>query len=198
MNLGDVLFATDFSTASGRRAGIAANGLAHNSGEAGFTSFTWSPYLSTQATLAGSVEDGSSPRLTRGCAWKPPSRLAAWRIRIICYARDKRIGLIVLGTHGRTGVSHALLGSVAGSAVRPAPCPVLTVPATAGEAGNLVPAAELTAAHRCIVCVSPTEDLICETCRTRIRAEALEQKRRPCDGPGREENVMYEHVLIPT
>ena len=35
-----------------------------------------------------------------------------------------------------------------------------------------------------IVCVSPTEDLICETCRTRIRADALEQKRRE-ERPGR-------------
>ena len=39
----------------------------------------------------------------------------------------KRIGLIVLETHGRTGVSHALLGSVAESVVRLAPCPVFTI-----------------------------------------------------------------------
>jgi nucleotide-binding universal stress UspA family protein len=58
--------------------------------------------------------------------------------QITCYARDKRIGLIVLGTHGRTGVSHALLGCVAESVVRLAPCPVLTIPATAGEAGNVI------------------------------------------------------------
>ena len=35
--------------------------------------------------------------------------------------------LIVMGTHGRAGVSHALLGSVAERVVRKAPCPVLTV-----------------------------------------------------------------------
>ena len=35
--------------------------------------------------------------------------------------------LIVMGTHGRRGVSRALLGSVAESVVRSAPCPVLTV-----------------------------------------------------------------------
>jgi universal stress protein A len=35
--------------------------------------------------------------------------------------------LLVLGTHGRTGFSHALLGSVAEKVVRRAPCPVLTV-----------------------------------------------------------------------
>jgi universal stress protein A len=35
--------------------------------------------------------------------------------------------LLVLGTHGRTGLSHALLGSVAEKVVRRSPCPVLTV-----------------------------------------------------------------------
>jgi len=31
--------------------------------------------------------------------------------------------------------------------------------------------------RRCAVCAGETEDLICETCRARIRGEALEQKR---------------------
>jgi len=39
------------------------------------------------------------------------------------------VGLIVLGTHGRTGLTRALLGSVAEGVVRLAPCPELTVPA---------------------------------------------------------------------
>lgn len=41
----------------------------------------------------------------------------------------KEIGadLIVIGTHGRTGLSRALLGSTAETVVRTAPCPVLTV-----------------------------------------------------------------------
>ena len=46
----------------------------------------------------------------------------------ICTAADA-VGadLIVIGTHGRSGLSHALLGSVAEKVVRKAPCPVLTV-----------------------------------------------------------------------
>ena len=36
--------------------------------------------------------------------------------------------LIVVGTHGRTGIAHAMLGSVAERVVRRASCPVLTVP----------------------------------------------------------------------
>lgn len=46
---------------------------------------------------------------------------------IISYARQHDIDLIVLTTHGRTGLSHALMGSVAENIVRTAPCPVLTV-----------------------------------------------------------------------
>jgi universal stress protein A len=46
---------------------------------------------------------------------------------IVDYAKRKRIGLIVTGTHGRGAVAHALIGSVAERIVRTAPCPVLTV-----------------------------------------------------------------------
>jgi universal stress protein A len=41
--------------------------------------------------------------------------------------------LLVLGTHGRTGLSHLIMGSVAEKVVRRAPCPVLTVRADANE-----------------------------------------------------------------
>jgi nucleotide-binding universal stress UspA family protein len=43
------------------------------------------------------------------------------------YAAMRNIDLIVMGTHGRTGVAHLLLGSVAERLVRMAPCPVFTV-----------------------------------------------------------------------
>jgi nucleotide-binding universal stress UspA family protein len=42
-------------------------------------------------------------------------------------ARAKRAKLIVMGTHGRTGLSRLLMGSVAERVVGTAPCPVLTV-----------------------------------------------------------------------
>jgi len=47
--------------------------------------------------------------------------------RIIEYASDVNADLIVMATHGRTGLSHVLLGSVAEQVVRKAPCPVLTL-----------------------------------------------------------------------
>jgi nucleotide-binding universal stress UspA family protein len=46
---------------------------------------------------------------------------------IIDYARKYEIDLIVMATHGRTGLAHALVGSVAEKVVRKASCPVLTV-----------------------------------------------------------------------
>jgi nucleotide-binding universal stress UspA family protein len=46
---------------------------------------------------------------------------------IVAYAQGAAIDLIVIGTHGRSGVQRALVGSVAEHVVRTAPCPVLTV-----------------------------------------------------------------------
>jgi universal stress protein A len=47
--------------------------------------------------------------------------------QIVRAARRLRCDLIVLTTHGRTGLAHAILGSVAENVIRRAPCPVLTV-----------------------------------------------------------------------
>lgn len=45
---------------------------------------------------------------------------------VICrVAEEDQVDLIVLGSHGRTGLSHVFLGSVAERVVRHAPCPVL-------------------------------------------------------------------------
>jgi nucleotide-binding universal stress UspA family protein len=46
---------------------------------------------------------------------------------IIRLAKEAEIDLIVIGTHGHTGLVHVLLGSVTEKVVRKAPCPVLTV-----------------------------------------------------------------------
>jgi nucleotide-binding universal stress UspA family protein len=47
--------------------------------------------------------------------------------QILETARREHVDLIVMGTHGRTGLEHLMLGSVAERVVRLAPCPVLTV-----------------------------------------------------------------------
>jgi len=46
---------------------------------------------------------------------------------IVRYADTRDVDLIIMGTHGRSGVAHLLMGSVAEHVVRTAPCPVLLV-----------------------------------------------------------------------
>jgi nucleotide-binding universal stress UspA family protein len=54
-------------------------------------------------------------------------------VEIIRTAKEKSADLIVIGTHGRTGIDHMLFGSTAEKVVRKAPCPVLTVRMTGKE-----------------------------------------------------------------
>jgi nucleotide-binding universal stress UspA family protein len=60
---------------------------------------------------------------------------------ILHAAREFKSDLIVLGTHGRTGLGRLLMGSVAEQVVRKAPCPVLTVKVPLPEK-RTIPAAE--------------------------------------------------------
>jgi nucleotide-binding universal stress UspA family protein len=48
-------------------------------------------------------------------------------IEIIRYAHEQDVDLIIIGTHGRSGVEHIIFGSTAEKVVRKAPCPVLSV-----------------------------------------------------------------------
>jgi universal stress protein A len=50
---------------------------------------------------------------------------APWHEVVETAKQDHTFDLIVMGTHGRTGLKHVLLGSVAEKVVRHAPCPVL-------------------------------------------------------------------------
>lgn len=56
---------------------------------------------------------------------------------IVEYARKRCAGLIVVGSHGRHGLSHVLIGSVAEKVVRHAPCPILVVPPEDEDAPQL-------------------------------------------------------------
>ena len=47
--------------------------------------------------------------------------------QIVRLAKSKRADVVVMGTHGRSGLAKLFLGSVAGRVVTAAPCPVLTV-----------------------------------------------------------------------
>src|SRR6266702_1271148 len=61
---------------------------------------------------------------------------------IVDMAGEQRVDLILMGTHGRTGLAHVFLGSVAEHVVRQGPCPVLVVrraPDTSAPAEDALP-----------------------------------------------------------
>jgi universal stress protein A len=53
-------------------------------------------------------------------------RSGAAHQEIVDLATDERADLVIMGTHGRSGLTRVLLGSVAERVIRFAPCPVLT------------------------------------------------------------------------
>jgi nucleotide-binding universal stress UspA family protein len=174
-----VLFATDFSDVS-RHAGRTAAALARH----------FSAPLHVVHVRPSVADAGAARSLAAAAAELGPDVMVVTETltglparQIVAHARRAGVDLIVVGTHGRTGVSRALLGSVAEAVVRRAPCRVLTVP------GETPPAAveEEEAAgveQHCIVCAKSSPDLICEPCRALIRGEVLEAKRLR-ERPGR-------------
>lgn len=175
MKISEILLPTDFSTAADAAA-LVATAMARETGARLHVVHVVPP--ATDPSL-GSAQ---LTRLGRQLGTRLAVELALLSGRaareITTYARDKGVDLIVMSTHGRTGVSRTLLGSVAEAVVRLAPCLVLTVPMTLPKAGALAGstagAAGVPVPHRCIVCASHTDDLVCETCRGRIRGEAPE------------------------
>jgi nucleotide-binding universal stress UspA family protein len=72
--------------------------------------------------------DGETARLRdSGVKARGLMRVGAPFLEIINAAQSESTDLIVMGTHGRTGLAHVLMGSVAERVVNKAPCPVLTV-----------------------------------------------------------------------
>jgi nucleotide-binding universal stress UspA family protein len=57
-------------------------------------------------------------------------------LEIVREAENARADLIVMGTHGRTGLGRLLMGSVAEEVVRKAPCPVVTIKAPPARAAE--------------------------------------------------------------
>jgi nucleotide-binding universal stress UspA family protein len=106
--------------------------------------------------------------------------------QIVAYAERERAALIVMGTHGRTGLAHLVRGSVAEAVMRRAPCLVVTIRRKA-ELPLVVesPPTESPAAHphgarpgHCLVCAGPSPELVCEKCTASIRAEAFHRLER--------------------
>ena len=70
--------------------------------------------------IAGNLREG-------GLKVKVLLKVGSPFMEILHTAQSENAELIVLGTHGRTGLAHVLMGSVAERVVQKAPCPVLTI-----------------------------------------------------------------------
>jgi nucleotide-binding universal stress UspA family protein len=79
------------------------------------------------AQLLPKAQDGTIEVLCQSVVGTP-------YLKIVEVAAAKKADLIVISTHGRTGLSHFIIGSVAERVVRMAPCPVLTIRPTAAAA----------------------------------------------------------------
>jgi nucleotide-binding universal stress UspA family protein len=73
------------------------------------------------------LEEVLSPEVRGAISTEYAIRGGAPFLEIIRYAKEIEANMIVCGTHGRTGLKHLIMGSVAENVVRKSPCPVLTV-----------------------------------------------------------------------
>jgi nucleotide-binding universal stress UspA family protein len=138
--LQSILVATDFSEGSdealdraielGRQTGATLD-LLHVV-EAPADGFPFGPAYTDGAAFAGYIEHELARRAARvavaGLACHTLSVEGGAATEIVARARAIGAGLVVVGTHGRRGLAHILLGSVAERVVQHAGCPVLTVP----------------------------------------------------------------------
>jgi nucleotide-binding universal stress UspA family protein len=115
-------------------------------------------------------------------------------IEIVRAVQEKKADLVVMGTHGRTGLSHILLGSTAERVIQRAPCPVLTVKAEmkgAAASGSWTEdqleekrravkelAPQGAKGAYCHLCGQPAHDIICDACKIRVQTEAFDHKQR--------------------
>jgi nucleotide-binding universal stress UspA family protein len=111
---------------------------------------------------------------------------------IIRAAKKQVADLIIMGTHGRTGFAHAMLGSTAERVIQRAHCPVLTIKAfkqaakpkeeTKAVGAGASPAGGETVGDKdttfCHLCGKPSQDIVCEPCKVRVQEEAFDRKQK--------------------
>ena len=78
----------------------------------------------------------SDIEIARGAKKKPIVEIGAAVNSIVEKAKEEGTDMIVISTHGRTGLDHIILGSVTEKVVARAPCPVLVVPRHARHVPN--------------------------------------------------------------
>jgi nucleotide-binding universal stress UspA family protein len=174
----EILAATDFSTQSSQ-AFEAALSLADHFG-ARLHIFHVAADASGQEIAKAKLE-ALTAELIEGVEAVRSVPVGQAAAEIVKYAQREKIDLIVLGTHGRSGLARVFMGSVAEAVVRTAPCQVLTigpkVPANEEPAVPVHAVAEIPETH-CLVCAKPSQKTICDSCKAYIQGEAIERKRR--------------------
>jgi len=145
----NILFATDFSRQSSVALPYAVS-IAHKYGSKIYAAHVLAPpplgnfpTIEVQALAAQSLREAHDciNEVDRGIGALPHETVLRkgdiWD-ELSAIKKDKNIDLIVLGTHGRAGVSKLLMGSVAERIFRQSTCPVLTVgPNVSGEPGSV-------------------------------------------------------------
>jgi nucleotide-binding universal stress UspA family protein len=144
MQISKILFPTDFSDVSKRALSYAVflQRMFNAQLEIAHVIFD-ETYLVTsyvpQGTLQGffsELEQGAEQHLTEFLAECEVLKGVAYNIKllkgspyaeIIRWAKESNADIIVIGTHGRTGLDHVLFGSTAEKVIGRAPCPVLTI-----------------------------------------------------------------------
>ena len=138
MKADKILFPTDFSPAS-ESALRWATSLARDTGarllivhvEEPPTAYVGGDYAIPETTAPARHELAKLLALVvpfdQGISYEHRILLGDPAPEIVKLAEEEKVDLIVLGTHGRTGLSRLLMGSVAEHVVRRADCPVLTV-----------------------------------------------------------------------
>jgi nucleotide-binding universal stress UspA family protein len=136
MNAKKILFATDFSHTGDAALTLAAS-LARDSGAPLLIVHVEEPPMvyGTGEMYYGMPEPARDDLHKMLLEVVPPDKEIAYEHHLISgdpataivrFAKDEGVDLIVMGTHGRTGLMRLLMGSVAEAVVRRATCPVLT------------------------------------------------------------------------
>lgn len=143
-NIKKILYATDYSKASARAFDEAVKLAKQNRAELLVVHVVEpTPYVAGEEFAGAEIYaklDDMAKREAQSAMSKLMLRLKKLRVKaqslllrgsardqIVKAAKSKKADMIVIGTHGRTGLSKLFMGSVAGSVVSTAACPVMTV-----------------------------------------------------------------------
>lgn len=91
------------------------------------TDTTWQLFEQGRKWVEDELEKWASAARAQGMTVRTIVRTGSANEEIVNLATDEGAELIIMGTHGRTGLNRMLLGSVADRVIRFSPCPVLTV-----------------------------------------------------------------------